>query len=129
MTERQKIIVVDDSRAARMAVASALVADGFDVVEAVDGRDGVVKVIAHPDAVAVLCDMNMPIASGLDFLTALQTLNRPRPPVVMLTTESQPEAAAQARRLGARGWMVKPWQREHLLASVRALAAESRSQR
>jgi two-component system chemotaxis response regulator CheY len=119
----KKVIVVDDSRTARLQVCNALVDAGFEVVEAVDGRDGVEQVAAHRDAAMVICDVNMPIMDGLAMLSAVKAgAERPDLPFIMLTTEAQPELIQQAKQRGAKGWIVKPFKPALLVATVQKIA-------
>ena len=64
----------------------------------------------------------MPVMSRLEFLEAMQP-REPKVPVVMLTTEGQPEMIARAKTLGARGWIVKPFKPDMLLEMTRAFLA------
>ena len=122
----KKIIVIDDSRTARQQVTTALAAAGYEIVEAVDGKDGLAKIQCHPDAALVICDVNMPNLNGLQMLAMLRS-EQPNAlmPVVMLTTEAQPELLQQAKKAGAKGWIVKPFKPEMLLATVRKLVGDT----
>lgn len=122
----KKIVVVDDSRTARQQVRMTLAEAGYEVIEAVDGSDGLLKIINNSDASLVICDVNMPNMNGLEMLRALKT-DQPgaRPPVVMLTTEAQPMLLQQAKAAGAKGWIVKPFKPELLLAAVRKIAGDA----
>jgi two-component system chemotaxis response regulator CheY len=115
------IIVVDDSRAARKQVVFALQNEqGFAFVEAVDGRDGLAKLEENPDAALVICDVNMPEMGGLEMLQALHESGKSASlPVILLTTEAEPELLKKAKERGARGWIVKPFKPENLVAAVR----------
>ena len=120
----KKVIVVDDSRTARVQVRNALDGAGYDVVEAVDGSDGLAKVAQNVDASLIICDVNMPTMNGLEMIAQLQN-DGVRVPVVMLTTEAQPELLKQAMRSGAKGWIVKPFKPPMLLAAVRKLVGDA----
>jgi two-component system chemotaxis response regulator CheY len=118
----KKIIVVDDSRTVRVQVGSALKGAGYDVIEATDGNEGVAMIEAHMDAAMVICDVNMPNLNGLEMLAAVkQDGKHASLPIVMLTTEAQPSLVEQAKRHGAKGWIVKPFKPESLVAAVRKL--------
>ncbi len=118
----KKIIVIDDSRTARTQVRNALVGAGYDVVEAVDGQDGVDQIAAHQDAAMVICDVNMPRLTGLEVLTAVKGGGKNEAlTFLMLTTEGQPEVMQEAIGKGARAWLVKPVKPEHLVATVNKL--------
>lgn len=118
----KKIIIVDDSRTTRMQVKNTLGGAGFEVVEAVDGREGLAKIEAHNDAAIVLCDINMPNLNGLDMLDAVPQAIRSSMTFLMLTTEAEPRLVQKAKELGAKGWIVKPFKPELLLAAVKKLA-------
>jgi two-component system chemotaxis response regulator CheY len=120
----KKVIVVDDSRTARLQVSSVLSEAGYEIIEAVDGQDGIRKVGSHTDANLVLCDVNMPHMTGLEMLQAIRDKGWATP-FVMLTTEAQPELVQQARERGAKGWIIKPFKPEHLLAAVRKLVGDT----
>lgn len=117
----KKIIIVDDSRTARQQVAHALAEGGYDVVEAVDGNDGLSKIAANPDAALVIVDVNMPRMNGLEMLSAAKSGGPGGVPFLMLTTEAQPELVQQAKALGAKGWIVKPFKPELLRSAVSKL--------
>jgi two-component system chemotaxis response regulator CheY len=73
----------------------------------------------------VLCDLNMPHMNGLEFLDSIRGDATGLPvPVVMLTTDGSPELIARAKRAGAKGWIVKPFQTDLLLAAVRRIAGD-----
>ena len=122
----KKIIVIDDSRTARQQVSATLTAADYDVIEAVDGRDGLLTIRTHADAALVICDVNMPQMNGLEMLRALR-VEQPGVvmPIIMLTTEAQPALLQQAKQSGARGWIVKPFKPEMLLAAVRKLCGDT----
>jgi len=64
----------------------------------------------------------MPVMGGLELLEALKTGGLLSFPVVMLTSEGQPELLARARSLGAKAWVMKPVVPESLVAVVTKLA-------
>lgn len=117
----KKIIVVDDSRTARMQVRDALAPAGYEVIEAADAEEGLGKISAHADASVVLCDVNMPGLGGLDMLKVVPEPVRARMIFVMLTSEADPRLVQIAKVLGARGWIVKPFKPEVLLAKIQKL--------
>ncbi len=120
----KKIIVVDDSQTIRDQVGTTLRQAGFDIVEAVDGVDGMEAIERTPDAALVICDVNMPKRNGLELLEEIRKVDRLKAlPVVMLTTEGQPQLIERARKNGAKGWLVKPFKADILLAAVRKLTA------
>lgn len=120
----KKILIVDDSATVRQQVRSALTPSGFEVLEAADGFEGLEAMDASQDLAAVLCDVNMPRMGGLQMLEIAKAKGRlPALPVVMLTTEGQPALVQQAKAMGAKGWIVKPFKPEQLVAAMRKLTA------
>ena len=117
-----KIMVCDDSAIVRQQVSWALVEAGYDVVEAVDGQDACEKIELTRDISLLVCDVNMPRMDGLSLLSKIAgTTQKPPFPVLMLTTDGQPELIARAKSLGAKGWIVKPVASDILVKTVKKL--------
>jgi two-component system chemotaxis response regulator CheY len=116
----KKILVIDDSETIRQQVKQALAATGYEIIEAIDGVDGLEKLRALPDVGMALCDVNMPRMNGLDMIAEVHRTG-PRIPILMLTTEGQPSLIRRARESGAKGWIVKPFKPELLVAAVTKL--------
>ena len=109
------IMTVDDSASLRQMVTFVLKDAGYQMVEAVDGLDGLAKL--SPSLDLILTDLNMPKMDGLEFTRRLRALAPYRfVPVVLLTTESHPEKRQEGKAAGATGWIVKPFTPEQLLA-------------
>jgi len=122
-TARKPILIIDDSETIRQQVRDILVEAGYDVLEACDGQAGMETIDAKPSLAMVICDVNMPRMDGLQFLEKYRASNRVSPlPVVMLTTARCPEEISKAKRLGARGWIVKPFHPDRLVATVNWIA-------
>jgi two-component system chemotaxis response regulator CheY len=119
----KKILIIDDSATVRQQVRKVLVDASFEVVEAADGVEGLDAIVGREDLAAVLCDVNMPRMGGLEMLEMLNAKGkRAGLPIVMLTTEGQPALVQKAKAAGAKGWIVKPFKAELLLATIRKLA-------
>src|ERR1700733_3495157 len=117
-----KVLVIDDSLMVRQQVGRALTSAGFSIAEATDGVEALQKLASTPDTRLIVCDINMPRMSGIEFLERLRQEGRAIP-VVMLTTEGQPELIQRAKALGAKGWIVKPFKPELLVAAAKKLTA------
>jgi len=118
------VMIVDDSQMVRKQVARTLLAAGFVVVEAQDGADALVQLeSAIPAPALIVLDVNMPKMGGIEFLQSLRGRGPGvvMPPIVMLTTEGDPKLMQQAKALGAKGWIIKPFRSEMLLAAVQKL--------
>ena len=113
------ILAVDDSSSLRQMVAFSLKAAGYQVVEAVDGQDGLDK--ARQQTVdLVLTDQNMPRMDGLALIKQLRGLpDYQKVPILMLTTESSDEMKSKGRAAGANGWLVKPFDPQRLIEVVK----------
>jgi two-component system chemotaxis response regulator CheY len=118
----KKILVIDDSPTVRQQVGLALSQAGFQVVEAIDGVDAIAKVDAS--IAMLICDVNMPRMNGLELLEKLRGDARWKAlPVVMLTTEGQPGLIERAKKAGVKGWIIKPFRADLLVAAVQRITA------
>ena len=112
------IMVVEDSSTMRQMVGFTLKRNGYEVIEAVDGNDALEKINGE-QLHMIITDVNMPNMDGIEFVRQV----RAKPeckfvPVIMLTTESQEVKKNEGRAAGATGWIVKPFNPEHLMAVV-----------
>lgn len=112
------ILAVDDSASIRQMVSFTLKQAGYNVVEAVDGQDGVNKAKSQ-QADLVITDLNMPNMNGMDLIRSLRAeANYKFTPILMLTTESDDTKKAEGKQAGATGWIVKPFNPEQLLKVI-----------
>jgi two-component system chemotaxis response regulator CheY len=113
------ILAVDDSASIRNMVAFTLKGAGYDVVEAVDGQDGLDKAKGK-QVNLVLTDQNMPRMDGLTLVKNLRALPQYKSaPILILTTESSDDMKAKGKAAGATGWLVKPFDPPKLLEVVK----------
>ena len=113
------VLAVDDSASIRQMVTFTLKSAGYQVLEAVDGEEGLAK--ARANAVnLVLTDQNMPKMDGLTLIKSLRTLPQYKSaPILVLTTEASDSMKAAGRSAGATGWLVKPFDPTKLLEVVK----------
>ena len=113
------ILAVDDSASMRQMVTFTLKGAGFDVIDAVDGVDALGKAkTAKIDL--VLTDVNMPRMDGISLIKELRALpNFKFTPILMLTTESGSEKKTEGKTAGATGWIVKPFNPDQLLKTIK----------
>lgn len=114
-----KILAVDDSASMRGMVAFTLRGAGHEVTEAENGQLAL-DAASAANFDLVLADVNMPVMDGITMVREL----RARPaykgvPILMLTTESHTEKKMEGKAAGATGWLVKPFDPEQLLATVK----------
>lgn len=116
-----RILAIDDSRTIRTLLTMALEGAGFEVTTAVDGVDGVNKFKeSHSDL--VITDVNMPNKDGFSVIEDIRANDTNRSvPVLVLTTESGPALKERARKAGATGWIVKPFDDDSLVSVIRRL--------
>jgi two-component system, chemotaxis family, chemotaxis protein CheY len=114
-----RIMVIDDSNSMRALVTQTLAGAGHEVIEACDGADALTKASVNKVDL-FLCDVNMPNVDGLTFVKRVRGLPAFKfSPILMLTTEVDPEKKRIAKEAGATGWLVKPFQPVQLLATIR----------
>ncbi|MEW6118113.1 MAG: response regulator [Nitrospirota bacterium] len=112
------IMTVDDSASIRQMVTFTLKEAGYDVVEAVDGKDALSKV--NGNIGMVITDLNMPNLDGIGLIRELRANAACKfIPIIMLTTESQDSKKQEGKAAGATGWIVKPFTPDQLLAVVK----------
>jgi two-component system chemotaxis response regulator CheY len=126
-----KVLIVDDSVLLHRMYELALRAYRSQAVEphfASNGREGLIRLQAHPDVALILLDVNMPTMSGLDFLKQVKA----EPaiagiPVVMQSTEDQQDDIQRALELGATGYLTKPFTPAQLHALLDDLLPAARA--
>ena len=123
------VMLIDDSATVRLQACRALEQAGFSIIEATDGADALTKLETSEGISLIVCDVNMPKVNGIEFVEKLAQRPGPQPPVIMLTTEGHPELIKRAKAAGAKGWMVKPFRPEILVAAARKIAAIAASPR
>ncbi len=117
----KSILIVDDSFSMRSTLAIALRSAGYEVSEAVDGRDALSKLDGRKFNL-IVSDVNMPNLDGISFLRTFKQLAQYRfTPVIMLTTEGQESIMSEGKAAGARAWIMKPFQPPALLDAVARL--------
>ena len=116
-----RILLVEDRESLRRMLQRALAGEGYEVVTAADGADGIARV-REESFDLVLTDLKLPQASGLEVLAASRAA-RPELPVVVLTAYGTVRSAVEAMRLGAIDFMEKPVEIEELFALVGTLLA------
>jgi two-component system chemotaxis response regulator CheY len=117
----KQVLTVDDSASVRQMVSFTLRKSGYEVIEAVDGKDGLDKA-GRQSFDLIITDLNMPTMDGIQMITGVRKLpGYSFTPILMLTTESQAEKKNEGRKAGATGWIVKPFNADQLIAVVQKL--------
>ena len=118
----KRILTIDDSRTIRDMLNMTLSEAGYEVLQAVDGQDGI-DVFGKERVDVVITDINMPKMDGYEVIRHI--LGKPEHksmPVLVLTTESEAAKRNIAREAGATGWLVKPFDPERLIATINKVA-------
>ena len=96
----KKILIVDDSVSIRKSVSFVLSNEGFEVIEAEDGLDGLKKAEGQQCSL-VITDINMPNMNGIDLIKSLrQSVAYKFTPIIALTTESQDDKMQEGKAVG-----------------------------
>lgn len=118
-----RVLAVDDSPTMRELVRSALEQAGIEVTLAEDGEKGLAA-LARAGVDVVLTDLNMPVMDGLTLTKRIRADRRHAGlPILFLTTEAGQDCRNAARAAGATGWIVKPFDPESLVRTLRRVAA------
>jgi two-component system chemotaxis response regulator CheY len=94
-------------------------------LEAADGIEGIDR-LGEAEVSLVICDVNMPRMGGLDMVEKVKsTPALANVPFLMLTSEGQPALIHRAKKAGAKGWIVKPFNADLLAAAVHSVLARN----
>lgn len=119
MSKEKRVLVVDDSQSIREAVSFMLRKRGFEVFTGVDGIDAL-KHFNGDNIDLVITDLHMPNMDGIGLIKEVRNnADYKRIPILVLTTESQTSIKLEAKKAGATGWIVKPFETEKLMATIR----------
>ena len=123
MSQAKTILTVDDSRTIRDMLAVTLTSAGYEVVQAEDGVEALERLQELKPA-AIVTDINMPRMDGFALIGEVRrNADHRATPILVLTTESEPDRKARAKEAGATGWIVKPFNPEKLLDALRRVGA------
>ena len=131
VTAYQTIMIVDDSTTLRRTMALTIEEQGYRVIQRKDGKDALDGFKQNPDLDLIICDIEMPVMNGLEFLgmrrrdSVLSQI-----PTLMLTSRSGRKHRNLAIQLGADGYFVKPCDESELIAKIKEiLSKDSASER
>src|SRR3954467_7779293 len=115
----ERVLIIEDELPMRTALADVLTGEGYRVITAADGEEGLCRALTEkPDL--LLLDIMMPRLDGYAVCAELRRLSNPVP-ILMLTAKGQVEDRVSGLDAGADDYLVKPFSTEELLARVRAL--------
>lgn len=118
----EKALIVDDSRAIRRILGSAVKNLGFEVCEAGNGRQALEALETAGEVRLMLVDWNMPEMNGLEFVTEVRRQDRYNgAKVMMVTTETAMDQMVRALDAGADEYIMKPFTEDAIRDKLRLL--------
>lgn len=123
---RGPVLVVEDREQLAAVLAETLAREGYEVEVRLRGDEAIQRIAEGPALLAVITDLRLPGADGLEVLQAARRRD-PQLPVFLITAFASVETAVQALKLGARDYFPKPLEMARLLVALRA-AASARGQ-
>lgn len=123
MSAAAKVIVIEDDDSLRRALQRLLKVAGFEC-SAYASAEAMLRENPNARASCLICDQQLPAMSGLDLLATLQE-RRVLVPLVLMTAFDTPALRARAERIGAAGYLAKPFSRSALVEAIRSAVALS----
>ncbi len=123
----KKVLVVDDSALIHQMYKMVLMRYRCQIINALNGQEGLDKLEKNPDVSMMLVDINMPLMNGLEFIQKVKALGKyDNVPIVIVSTEGKEEDTQRGIALGASGYVKKPFQPSdlhNLIAKIFGTAA------
>ncbi|MCC5620869.1 response regulator [Nostoc sp. CHAB 5715] len=110
------VLIIDDAAFSRRMIRKFLQIDGYEIIEATNGREGLEMVDNHKPN-CVLADLLMPDMNGLEFLKAMQD-KKLKIPTIIISADIQEGARNQSYSLGAVNFINKPPKESELRKAV-----------
>ncbi len=107
----KKVLVIDDSALIHQMYKMVLMRYKCEILDALNGQEGLEKLEKNPDASLILLDINMPVMNGIEFIKKVNALGKfSHVPIIMVSTEGKEEDTMRGLALGAKGYVKKPFQ-------------------
>jgi two-component system KDP operon response regulator KdpE len=117
LEQKQKILIIDDESQIRRILKISLEAEGFSIVEAENGKDGIILAASvHPQL--IILDLGLPDKDGLDILKEIREWSSL--PVLILSVRNTEEDIVTALNIGADDYLTKPFNTAELIARIKA---------
>src|SRR6202453_1027518 len=116
LPEKKQVLIVDDEPNLRKILAAQLSRDGYDVMTAEDGEQGLATLRDHHIDL-VVTDLKMPKVDGMQLLREALRLD-PDLPIVMITAHGTVDTAVEALKIGAFDYLTKPFDKDEVRAIV-----------
>jgi len=117
----QQVLIVDDSVAIRQSLRYVVEKEGYEVIEASNGKEALA--VIQPRTKLVITDINMPEMDGIELIKTVRSgsIANKTVPIIILTTESQSTMKQKGKDAGATAWIVKPFPPEELISAIKRL--------
>ena len=119
------VLIVDDSETVRTQLKHDLAEEGYTILEACNGLEGLKVLEGRADKIdLIFCDVNMPEMDGLAMCRELHknpVLNKI--PVFMLTTQTSQDMKVEGKASGVVAWIIKPYERKQVMGGVAKVLA------
>ncbi len=122
MSEKSKILVVDDEDALRTVLSIGLTSEGYNVSTASDGDEAISRLQKETFDLVVL-DVKMPRINGFEVLKFIKE-KHPTTKVIMVTGSGDEKDAIESKKLGAEGFVAKPYDFVDLLTTIERVLSE-----
>lgn len=122
--KKDKLLLVEDDSTLSFIIQDSLTREGFDVVSASDGEDGLMKFKKYiPDA--IVADIMMPKMSGFEMVRLIRLIS-PSVPILFLTARTDIDDVVKGFQLGANDYLRKPFQIVELVVRIKAMLNKNR---
>jgi two-component system chemotaxis response regulator CheY len=122
----KKILVVDDSALIHQMYRLVMSRYKCEIVDAMNGQEALDILAQHLDVQLILLDLNMPVMNGVQFLEkAAQTRLPTKIPVIVISTEGREEDTIRGLKLGARGYLKKPFNPADLYTLIEKIVPQA----
>lgn len=117
MSENETILIIDDEVQIRRLLEITLSSNGYKIISAASGKEGITKAVTHTPVLIIL-DLGLPDADGLEILKSLREWYQKS--IIILSVRSSEEDIVKALDYGANDYLTKPFRTGELLARIRA---------
>ncbi len=126
MAALRKVLIVDDSKLIHQMYRLVLMRfRECKIVDAMNGLEALEVLAREKDFDLILLDINMPIMNGVQFMEKVgENGTHTRAPIIVISTEGKEEDTVRAMRLGARGYIVKPFKSDSLYDLIEKVVAK-----
>ena len=115
-SKKSTVLIIDDSITTRQSLSTVLQKEGYQVLQANNGKEGLIQLEQHPQVKIVICDLEMPEMNGFEFLShCRRRFSTDVLPVLILTSRNNDRHRQLAKQLGSNDYITKPWNEKELM--------------